>query len=660
MAQKVVVDFELKYKEAVKNLDEFQKEYAKLEKEVVKANEETAKSIKAVEKASEESAKGIKKVGLTIGNLAKASGIVFLLKQAFEFVSGAIRENQEVIDGLNLVFETAQIVFNQVLGAITDIYKAVTQTTDNFDALGKVLNGVLTLSLTPIKFSFYAIKLGIQEAMLAWEDSFFGGKDADKIKQLNKDILETKTNIVGVAEDAKNAGEDIVNNFSEAVGEVGAIGDTIVKEFSEVSVKTASEIAKSNLALKKSAEIAVAQSRIVLEQKDREAEKLRQVRDEERNSIADRIKANNELNKVLDEQEKEMLKNADTVLAAAQAQFELTGKNEDYVRVLEAQAEKEGVLAQIEGFRSEQKSNDLALNKELLELNNSQLESDANLLIEKKRFNAETIEDNLLRLQAQQEIDLKEKDLQEKRLQAIVDEATAGTQAKVDAQIALDEFMEQSRQQEIERDREIAEEEMRLAEQKIAMQHKVLDDLMTIGGSGIFCLLAPFIAFKAPLIADTIHKVLDDLMTIGGEQTKFGQAMLIAKQLLMAKEMIMEMKATLFSAKQSATKATIKAAESGVDVAAGGAKTASVGFPQNIPLIIGYAAQAVGIVSAIKGALKAMKGASKQNIPEPPMQTPTAGGGSASLPPAFNIVVASDVSTAQEMDRNIIEGASIG
>ena len=44
MAQKIEVEFELKYKEAVKNLDEFQKEYAKLEKEVVEANKRTAES----------------------------------------------------------------------------------------------------------------------------------------------------------------------------------------------------------------------------------------------------------------------------------------------------------------------------------------------------------------------------------------------------------------------------------------------------------------------------------------------------------------------------------------------------------------------------------------------------------------------------------------
>ena len=411
MAQKVVVDFELKYKEAVKNLDEFQKEYAKLEKEVVSANKRTADSIKKVEKGAEDGAKGIKKVGISIKNLAKASGIIFLLQKSFEFVSGAIQENQKVMDGLNLVFETAQILFNEVANVFVSVYENVSSATENFDALGKVVSGLVTIALTPLKLTFYGISLGIQEAQLMWEKSFLGDGDPQTIAELNMSIIETKGNILDVGQAALDAGKDVVTNFGEAVTEVGEIGTQVVEGLKEVSVEASVETAKSNLALKKSAEIAVAQSRIVLEQKDREAEKLRQVRDEERNSIADRIKANNDLNKVLDEQEKEMLKNADTVLAAAQAQFELTGKNEDYVRVLEAQAEKEGVLAQIEGFRSEQKSNDLALNKELLELSNSQLESDANLLIEKKRFNAETIEDNLLRLQAQQEIDLKEKDL---------------------------------------------------------------------------------------------------------------------------------------------------------------------------------------------------------------------------------------------------------
>ena len=48
MAKKIEIEFELKYKEAVKNLDEFQKEYSKLEKEVESANKKTAESLKKV------------------------------------------------------------------------------------------------------------------------------------------------------------------------------------------------------------------------------------------------------------------------------------------------------------------------------------------------------------------------------------------------------------------------------------------------------------------------------------------------------------------------------------------------------------------------------------------------------------------------------------
>ena len=59
MATKLEVEFELKYKEAVKNLNEFQKEFSKLETEVVKANEKTADALKKVEKSAEDGSKGI-------------------------------------------------------------------------------------------------------------------------------------------------------------------------------------------------------------------------------------------------------------------------------------------------------------------------------------------------------------------------------------------------------------------------------------------------------------------------------------------------------------------------------------------------------------------------------------------------------------------------
>ena len=653
--EKIEVEFELNSKDATKKIKDLEKEIGNLKDDVKNANKSTEDSLKGVEKAAGESAKGVGKVGVSLKSIASATGIVFLLQKAFEFVSQAIQENQTVMDSLNVVFETAQIVFNQIVNVFTDVYKAVASSSENFDALGKVLKGLLTVAITPLKLSFFAIKLALQSAQLAWEQSFFGDGNPETIARLNEGIQETKTNLAEVAKEAVEAGKDIASNIVEAVTEVGAIGEKVITGLKKVSVKAAMETAKTNIQLKKSAAIAQAESRMALERYATESEKLRQLRDDDRNSIEDRIEANNKLKQVLKDQQKEMLNNVAMVEKAAQAQFNLTGKDEDYIALLDAKAEKLGVLSAIEGFNSEQKSNDTALTKEQIDLTKTQLESESLLSIERQRFNAELITDELARLIRMQEIDAIEKEQETLRLQAIVDNANAGTQAKIDAKIALDQFVETSRQTNLTRDQEIAEAEIALEEKKTASKQKALDDLISIGGA----------------------------------ETKFGKAMLIAKQLLLAKELIMKIKGTILAAKQAAIDSQIKAAGAGVDVSSGAAKAASaLPFPANIPLIIGYAAQAFGIISSIKSAMSAQKSATSKvgvSTPTPNIPAPSSSGGSTpAIPPAFNVVganqtnqladaiggqsqqpiqafvVANDVTTAQSLERSIVNGATIG
>ena len=634
MATKLEVEFELKYKEAVKNLDEFQKEFSKLETEVVKANEKTADALKKVEKSAEDGSKGIKKVSASIGSIAKVTGVVFILQKAFEFISEAVKENQVVMDSLNVAFDTAQIIFNQVADAIFS-------NSENFDALGRIMSNLLTIALTPIKAAFQAIKGVILGAQLAWEQSFFGDGDETKIAELKSGLAEVGQEFVNIGTDVADAAGNIVNDFGEAVGEISNIAAITAEAVSSENIKAASEVAKTNIQLKKSAEIAAAESRGLIEQYDRQAEQQRQIRDEERNSIEDRIKANNELKKVLELQEKQMLANADTVLKAAEAQFELTGKDEDYIALLDARNEKLGVLAQIEGFRSEQKSNDLALDKEQIELINSKIESESKLSIEQKRFNAELIQDELLRLQALKEIDLLEAEQEAVRLQAIVDNANAGTQAKIDAQIALDEFSEQSRQTNLTRDTEILKAEEALDKQKIADKKAVVDAISQFADA----------------------------------ESGIGQALLIIKQGLALKETIMDLKRITFKGVEAVGSA-------GVSTAQNVAESSKIGFPQNLITIASAIAQGVGIIRSVKKAVsktKAKAGAASASVPNIP--TPTA---PASLPPAFNIVgssetnqladaiggqsqqpiqafvVASEVTSAQALERNTIEGATIG
>ena len=172
----------------------------------------------------------------------------------------------------------------------------------------------------------------------------------------------------------------------------------------------------------------------------------------------------------------------------------------------------------------------------------------------------------------------------------------------------------------------------------------------------------------------------DTLARLAGEETKMGKALLVAKALLQAKEMLMEVKGTLFTAKQSLTKATVKGAEAGADIAAGSAKTASVGFPQNIPLLVGFAAQAVGIISAVKSATSKVKqvagstgasggGFSSGSIPLPTSfdtvnQTQSQNDSLATSitnqqdsNPIQAYVTSTDVASANALERNRIEDA---
>jgi hypothetical protein len=135
-------------------------------------------------------------------------------------------------------------------------------------------------------------------------------------------------------------------------------------------------------------------------------------------------------------------------------------------------------------------------------------------------------------------------------------------------------------------------------------------------------------------------------------------------------------------AKKTITFSALAASRSVVAVAEGTAQTAKVGFPQNIPLLIGYAAQAVGIISAITSAIGKSKGVASSlggstggstQIAQPQIQSPSfniVGQGQGSQiasalgeqqqTPIQAFVVSQDVTTAQSLENGIIQGATLG
>lgn len=419
-------------------------------------------SVKATKDATDDAQSGFKKVSTAakaVGTAFKAAGIGLIIS-AFASLKSAFEQNQEVATTFSAVMETISIVFNQTVGAVIAAAKASYEATGGFNALGKVMGGLLTLVLSPLKLTFFSLKLGIQELQLAWEQSFFGDDDPKVIKELRKNIKATETDIVDVGKSIVKSGKDIFNNFGEAVGEVVDLGKRGIDEVSKISISAAYEQGKALVNAKNAAAIAAAQQGLLIEKYDRQAEKLRQIRDEERNSIGERIQANNDLKAVLDNQEKAMLAQASLQVQAAQLELNKAKTTENQVALTEALANKEGVLAQIEGLRSENLANDLALQREADELTKTRTESEVTLAIERKKATNEFISDEELKIQAQIKTAEEEKALQLARLQEQIDLYKEGTQGKLDAEIAYNE-----KKQEI--DLQILSYEDQLAKKKL-------------------------------------------------------------------------------------------------------------------------------------------------------------------------------------------------
>jgi len=105
-------------------------------------------------------------------------------------------------------------------------------------------------------------------------------------------------------------------------------------------------------------------------------------------------------------------------------------------------------------------------------------------------------------------------------------------------------------------------------------------------------------------LADEKAKLQNDILNgaieLAGRESRVGQALLALKGIFAAKE-------TLIALGLFQTKAAIATGEATLATTVGAAQTAKVGFPQNIPLLIGFAIQAAGILSAVKGAVGASK-----------------------------------------------------
>ena len=628
--------------EIITKTDGSVKEVNKLNESLETTNDEVI-ALKSSGKALDGLKKGAKGVAggfRAMGTALKAAGIGLIIG-ALATLKELFEQNQRVVDLFNVAFETLSIVFSDFttfikenVGVVTGFFKSlfedpVVKIKEFGDA---IYNGVIA-----------RIKQGIEALGLF-------GKAIGKL---------FKGDFSGALETAKEGTKELFDVITGEEGGFEAVKETIndVAESVVDYAKATVEAATANVDLKKQAELAAVANQGLIEKYDLQAESLRQIRDDERLSIEDRKKANNDLLLVLDQQEKSMLKNAQIALRAAQAQLKKDTENIEFKKaVMEAENELAAVRAQVAGFRSEQQSNDLALSKEELEMTKSKLESEVNLSIEQKRFNAEQIKDNLQRLEKQKEIDAQEREIQTTRLQGIVNDANAGTQAKIDAQIALNEFNQQADQQEVTRLAEIEAEKLRIkteadAETEILNQKKI-DNAKTVADTEKAIQDAQFANLESGL------SLVKDL---AGDNNKIQAAALIAENAVGVAKTIINTQAA-----NAAAIAKYAAIPGGLALSA--AEIAANKLSAGISIATSVAATAKGL-STLKAGGSPTSGTSPSTAPASPSQPPSfnvvgqsgfnqVAGALGSQPPIQAFVVAGAVTNAQQLQNNTINQAT--
>ena len=625
---------------AEKDLKKVSDSVEKVNEGLETTNKET-KKLSLLGKGFGAAKKGAKGLGNGIKSITKAAGIFTLIALALGTLKELFMQNQKVVDIFNIAFESLAIAFNDFFTYINDNISTVTGFfkslfSDPITKIKEFGNAIYDGIVVRIKQGLEALGLFGKAVGKLFSGDFKGAMET--AKEATKELFDVVTGEEGGFEVVKES----VTNAATAITEY---------------TKSTVEAATANIELKKQAELAAVANQGLIEKYDLQAESLRQIRDDERNSIADRKKANDELAIVLEQQQEAMLSNAQISLKAAKAELQKDKNNIEFKKaVMEAENELVAVRAQVAGFRSEQQANDLALSKEEMEMTKSKLESEVNLSIEQKRFNAEQIQDNLQRLEKQKEIDAQEREIQTTRLQGIVSNANAGTQAKIDAQIALNEFNQQADQQEVTRLAEIEAEKLRIkteadAETEILNQKKI-DNAKTVADTEKAIQDAQFANLESGL------SLVKDL---AGDNNKIQAAALIAENAVGVAKTIINTQAA-----NAAAIAKYAAIPGGLALSA--AEITANKISAGISIAASVAATAKGL-STLKAGGSPTGGTSPSTAPSSPSQAPSfnvvgqsgfnqVAGALGSQPPIQAFVVAGAVTNAQQLQNNTINQAT--
>jgi hypothetical protein len=461
MAEKIVIPIEVQGSKAVKDIN--------------KVNDALDNTGKAAEGSKQGfgSLAGLLKGGLGIG------AVMSLL----DSLGGALMENQKVQDLMNKAMVVFQGVVNGVIevleplfGWLEKVFKDPVKSIKEFGELVKQnlinrFNGLL--ELIP--------QLGKALSLLFKGEFTEAGKVA--VNAFGKVALGVE-DTVGLVEKGMKVVNDAVKTISKSTK----------KAFDN---KDALAAAENNLA-----RLSILFQGIV-EKYDLMAEKQRQLRDDETKTIEERIKANEELSKVLDEGQRKERENIEARIGIIQMQNNLLGKTKERTNeILSLQQELTGIDAKYAGLKSEQLTNINSLEKEKIELKRAEVEGtlEANKIIADSE--AELAAEGMDQFEKKMAAIQQEYEARRKLLDDEVSQLKEGTQAYVDAQ----------------------------------NEKKVLDAQYTADTKALAKERADYETEQAKLVAENqmsaVMGALNGVQSLVGENSKFGKALAVSMAII--------------------------------------------------------------------------------------------------------------------------------
>jgi len=460
MSKEIKVKLVAQTDDAVKDIEKVGDATERVTNEAERADEafqDMGKTVKTQTKA----AKGLGSSFKAAGTALKAIGIGIIIALVAKLTQ-VFTSNQKVVDFFSNSMNFLTIAFNDLfnfldenIGTVVDYFKQI------FDDPVQSLKDLGT-----------AIKENIIERFeSALEVLGFLGDAAKKFFE---------GDFAGALESAKQAGAewvDVMTGVDDSVNKIAAgvvsVTDAIVDYTSE-TYKAAEALTQ----MENNSLLAAAQQARLVEQFDRQAESQRQIRDNIALTVEDRIAANAKLKTILEDQEKAMLAQASAQVAAAQAQVNLNNSIENQVALTEALTNKEGVLAQVNGFKSEQIVNEIALKQELNDLNQTGADAETERRLAQLAFEesqeltaAGKLEKQRERLELENQ--LIDEDIAKKRELYLV-----GTQQRADAEA---EYL--AKKQNV--DNQIAANEKAANEEKEADEDRLKNAKIAIASQGL-------------------------------------------------------------------------------------------------------------------------------------------------------------------------------